>query len=332
MRWSRLSVAAFLVMGLLVLGTLNIAGRLPINGPTEPQLMKQRYEAIAGKDAVSLGGSIGTAIDFDAMCVSGARFYNNGQDVFETEALVDLILSRPDAPQIIILVTSPASIGHDNGLPALAGAYQRRFTYRFLHGEGEFGLIDGDLRQAVFAEAMPAIGHHLRNPWHGAALRWLGRLPAPDVTTAADTRSIDPRQAEALAKAQVAAWQADATEIAYFDPHVHARTRAALLRIAEKVEDRGAQLVVVLPPFIDQMSDPLREAGWTKIDTFWPLLQDLERRNALVLNDWDNRAARLDPSHFRDAVHLNAPGAKEYSKKVGRELRRQKLVQRRDCK
>ncbi|MBD59076.1 MAG: hypothetical protein CL808_03000 [Citromicrobium sp.] len=331
MRWSFPSALAFLLFGALVLGALNLAGRIPIHGPTPPQEMKAAFDRIAGKEAVSLGGSVGTAIDFDAMCLSGTPFWNNGQDLFEAEALVDLILSRPDPPRLYFLVISPTSLGHDNGLPSLGGTYRRRFTYRFLHAEGHWGLIGGDWRQAFQAQAMPAKGEQLRNPWHAALLDALQLLPPPDPGVLDDTRSIDPRQAPALAKATMAEWQENAEDVAYFDPQVGERTSAALLRIADRIDARGGRLIVVSPPYIDELVQPMQQAEWSRIDRFDSVLAQLEARGALVINEWDNRGTRYGLRHFRDPKHLNAPGARAFSRQIDTYLARKGIVDRRAC-
>ena len=322
MRWSFRSVLA----------ALNLAGRVPISGPTEPQKMQAKFDRIAGKEAVSLGGSTGNAIDFDAMCIDGAPFYNNGQDLFESEALIDLILSRPDPPRLFFLSTSPASQLYDNAIPGLANVYRRRYTYTFLQGEGEWGLIGDDWRQAMLAPIMPAVGQHLVEPWHIALLDALGRIPPPDPAVVHDTLSVPPEEADVLAKGVLAEWEAAAQAVTDADPTTPARTHQTLLRIADKVAAHGGQLVLVESPFIDEFNRPLQQADWFETDEFNALLRDLETRGAIVIDDWQNRATRYDAALFRDSAHLNAKGARIYSRRLEKILRSRGIVPEQVCR
>lgn len=331
MRWTVRSALLFLALGAMALGALNLAGRVPVAGPTAPQVMQDRFAAIAGSKAVSLGGSIGTAVDFDAMCLDGAEFYNNGQDPFEIEALVELILARPAQPELFFVVVTPTSLSHDNGLPALAGANRRRTTYRFLHGEGRWDPIAGDWRQAFLSEAMPAIGHDLRDPWHEALLRlWQGR-PAPDRAIDADTRTIDPRTAERLVDTQLAQWREDAHKVAYYDPGVPDRASASLLRTVMQVEASGSRAVIVVPPYLDELRREVFSRRWGQTERFDRLLDRLADRGAIIADFWNTEefAARFE--YFRDATHLNAPGAREFSRMLAAEIQRDGRVPLSDC-
>ena len=322
MRWSALHTAGFLAFGLAVLGLLNIAGRTAIHGPTPPQTMRIAYDDIAGKDAVSLGGSIGTAVDFEAMGVDGARFFNNGQDPFETEALVALILSRPEPPRLFLLVTSAQALHHDNALPALAGSYRRRFTYRFLHSAGDWGLIGNDWRQAFLSEAMPAIGNELRVPWHQAALHALIDIPPADPAIIADTRFIAPDAAMGLAQVQASAWQDAQKRVQYVAPETPERVAASLLRTVSLISASGNRAIVVVPPYIRELEHLLRNEDRATEDRFGRLLDDLELRGATVLDMRFSPAADYGHFLFRDASHLNAHGAKSISREIAERLRR----------
>ncbi len=328
MGWSLRPALGFFALGLIVLAALNIGGRLPVSGPTEPQIMRAKFAAVDGKDAVSLGGSTTTAIDFDAMCVDGAELWNNGQDLFETEALVDLILTGADPPGSFVLVLGPGAILHDNGMPVRAGTYRRRFTYRFLQGEGRWGLIGDDWRQAFLAQAMPAIGDELRQPWHGALLRYLNKVPPVDARIDTDTRHVEPAEADALAAVQMASWDTVAKDTAYDDPYVARRTRDALLRIASSVRSAGAQLVVVVPPYIPQLARRMQTSDTGMLGNFERALRDAEGEGAVVMRYWDDVDTWSDYALFRDATHLNEPGSKVFSRQLARDLAIGRVLQR----
>lgn len=332
MRWSLSSSLLFALFGLAVLGALNLAGRIAVDGPTMSQEMHATYEQVAGKDAVSLGGSVGTAVDFGAMCVSGTRFFNNGQDLFEARALVDLILSQPDHPELFFIVLSPGSIGHDNGLPVQAGTYRRRATYRVLQGEGRWDLIEGDWRQAFLAQAMPSIGQQLRDPWLGALLRHAGRVPAPvDPQIAADTASVDPAQAGELARIQAAEWRTLAEDTAYFDPNIERRTRAALVEMAQAVRRADARLIVVIPPYIAPLTEELHRSNRAMMADFAATVEAAEAAGATVLSSWGDEALSPNYALFRDAIHLNAPGAAVFSRRLARELEKRRIIPAQRC-
>ncbi len=331
MSWSLRSTLGFLAFGLVVLAALNIAGRLPVSGPTEPQIMRERYAEVIGVDAVSLGGSTGTAIDFDAMCVNGARFWNNGQDLFEAEALIDFILAGRDPPNTFFLVLTPGAVAHDNGLPVQTGTYRRRFTYRFLQAEGHWGLIGGDWRQAFLAQAMPAIGSELRFPWLSWALRALNKVPPLSTEEPPDTASVVPAAADALAAAQMAQWESLREDTRYRDPAIERRTRAALIRMARRIRAADARLVIVIPPYIRPLADRMAQSDTAILSDFEQALVAAEAEGAVVERHFDDPAMQVDYGNFRDAVHLNAPGARRFSRRLALDLAQRGLLDNARC-
>lgn len=331
MGWNRLSVAAFLTIGAVLLGLLNLAGRLPINGPTEPQQLEAKFEKINGADAVSLGGSIGNAVDFNAMCVDGAPFYNDGQDLFETEALIELILAQADHPDLFFVVLGPSSLYHDNGLPVQGSVHRRRAVYAFLQGEGRWELIEADWRQALLAQAMPAMGDELGFPWRAILSGTIGQSHAHEPDLALDTVGIAPEDANSTGHLQARQWEEEIDATVFYHPEVFEETTQALLRTAKMIDQAGGQLIVVAPPNIAPLVSELRRSRHDLIVNYSAALTALREEGAIVLDHWGDAEYSTRYELFRDASHLNAIGADKLSRSVRNRLVHSEIVEENEC-
>jgi len=318
--------------GLALWAVLNVAGRIGVDEPTRVQQMHAAYVAIAWKDAVSIGGSVATAVDFDAMCLSGTDFFNNGQDLLEVEAIVDHILADPAPPQVFMLVMVPGAQIVDNGRPPMDGSWARKSTYRFLQERGDWGLISGDWRQAFAAQAMPATGRSLSDPYYGLLLRILGRLPPPDPAREADTLAMKPRGANASATAMMTAQALDAKGIAYHDPDRAARGSAALLRTSAKLSAQGRQLVIVVPPVTEALAREMIAQNGEIVTEFYRLLSRIDSPDTLVIDSWRDLRYARNFSYFRDHNHLNAPGARIFSRDLEKILQRRGIARAGNCR
>lgn len=130
----------FFGLGFLLLMALNGLSWL-IDDTGEHRQMRDAVPAIQGREAVTLGGSIGVGVRFPQMCLDGADYYWNGQDLFEVAAVADMILDGPSPPRYWIVVAAPTAQSYDNGAPASERGGRRREFHRLLFRNGRFGTV-----------------------------------------------------------------------------------------------------------------------------------------------------------------------------------------------
>ena len=115
----------FLVLALALIVGLNIVSRVFDDG-RQIDAMNALLDETSGKEAIIVGSSVGGAIRFDTLCLDGADFFFVIQDVFETQAMVELVLSRPDPPKKWFLALSPGATLYNNAVPASGRSHNRR--------------------------------------------------------------------------------------------------------------------------------------------------------------------------------------------------------------
>jgi len=313
----------FLVLAVALVAGLNIVSRV-FDDDRQIDAMNALLHDTSGKDAIIVGSSVGGAIRFDTLCLDGADFFFVLQDVFETEAMVELVLSRPDPPRTWFLALSPGATFYNNAIPASGRSHNRRITYRFLFDNGRHGLIDGDWRQYAVTRVSPALGYQDWRKRFQQMLVTVGlRSPAKPIDTLIWRLdgTLDPALEGSLADGQVSDRMSDVNAIAYYDPGVSERAAQAITDIHAHIRGAGGQLYIIVPPASPQMQAATRRHMGAELQTLWQSLDRIEGQGAVVINAWRN-PARLYPAElFVDPNHMNPEGARLFSRDIAARLK-----------
>lgn len=313
----------FLVLAVAVIVGLNVVSRV-FDDRRQIDAMNALLADTSGRDAIIVGSSVGGAIRFDTLCTDGADFFFVLQDIFETQAMVELVLSRPDPPRQWFLALSPGAPQYNNAIAASARTHNRRLTYRFLFDNDRNGLIGGDWRQYAVTRISPALGYDDWRKRFQAMLAATGLRPPAEPLETLIWRldgSMDPAREEDLAAIQVADRIADIQAIAYYDPHVPDRSAAAIRQINARIQASGGQLFVIVPPASPRMLALSRRSLASELDVLWQALDQVEGEGAVVINAWRNPARDYPVDMFVDPNHLNPEGARAFSTDLAEGLR-----------
>lgn len=318
------SLALFALFAIAVLTVLRIVG-----GVTAPATdLDQRIVAfgeVNGREAVSLGSSVGHAVRFSSMCVDGQEFVATGQDVFEMAAFADVWLERPDPPKLWFVALTPLSHLQDNGAPAeYTTDWRRKRAYRLLWRAGRHSLIDNDWRSVVTSIGAPPLGW---TEWRPRLERMADLVSGRETLSPkrfepwSDNRTITADE-DRKSAVQWAATQADRINaVRYYEPDLAERSKAELRRMNRKIQNNGGTMIVVTPPMTDKLTKQTQaNLGWD-VREFDEIIAALDDEGAVVLRYWDSKeyGKRLDL--FRDNAHLNAAGTAQFSQQIGSELR-----------
>lgn len=312
----------FLVLALALIAGLNIVSRVFDDG-RQMDAMNALLDDTSGKEAIIVGSSIGGAIRFDTLCLDGADFFFVLQDVFETRAMVELVLSRPDPPRKWFLALSPGATLYNNAIPASGRSHNRRITYRFLLENGRHGLIDGDWRQYAVTRASPALGYQDWRRRFQQMLVTVGlRPPAEPIDTLIWRLqgTLDPELDGPLAESQVSDRLTDIKSIAYYDPGVSGRAAEAISDIDAQIQAAGGQLYIIVPPASPQMQASTRRHMDAELQTLWQSLDRIEGQGAVVVNAWRDPARIYPAELFVDPNHMNPEGARLFSRDIAATL------------
>ena len=312
----------FLVLALALIVGLNIVSRVFDDG-RQIDAMNALLDETSGKEAIIVGSSIGGAIRFDTLCLDGADFFFVLQDVFETQAMVELVLSRPDPPQKWFLALSPGATLYNNAIPASGRSHNRRITYRFLFENGRHGLIDGDWRQYAVTRISPALGYQ---DWRRRFQQMLGTVGLRPPARPIDSLiwrlegTLDPALEDGLADGQVSDRLTDINAIAYYDPGVSGRAVEAISDIHAQIRAAGGQLFIIVPPASPQMQANTRRHMDADLQTLWRSLDRIEGQGAVVINAWRDPARIYPAELFVDPNHMNPEGARLCSRDIAAAL------------
>lgn len=313
----------FFGLGFLLLMTLNGLSWL-IDDTGEHRQMREALPAVQGRDAVTLGGSVGVGIRLPEMCVDGADYYWNSQDLFEVAAVADLILDGPAPPKYWIVVAAPTAQSYDNGAPASERGGRRREFHRLLFRNGRFGPVGGDWRQVLITALTPALGY---DAWAGRfqVLRHrmgLAEAPPPPTDWAArDRLTLDPARATPEAKAFAERQAAHLERMAYYDGSIPRRAEEALLRMNRRIMASGGTLILVMPPMTEAVRDQTERNLGRQVREFEAMTARLAADGAVVSDHWRDPAFGRRHDLFADNQHLNGAGAAAFSRLLARELR-----------
>lgn len=313
----------FFGLGFLLLMALNGLSWL-IDDTGEHRQMRDALPAIQGRDAVTLGGSVGVGIRFPAMCLDGADYYWNSQDLFEVAAVADLILEGPAPPRYWIVVAAPTAQSYDNGAAASERGGRRREFHRLLFRHGRFGMVGGDWRQVLITAVTPALGY---DAWAGRfqMLRHQAGLaeapPPPTDWAARDRLTLDPATAASEAEAFTDRQAAHLERMAYYDGSIARRSGQALLRMNRRIQAAGGNLILVVPPMTEAVRSRTERDLGEQVREFEAMTRRLAADGAVVSDHWRDPAFARRYDLFADNQHLNGAGAEAFSRSLAAELR-----------
>lgn len=323
----------FFGLGFVLLMMLNGLSWL-IDDGGEQGRMRAALGEIQGRDAVTLGGSVGVGLRYPQMCVDGADFYWDGQDLFEVAAVADLILDRPAPPRYWIVVAAPTAQSYDNGAAASERGARRREFHRLLFRHGRFDMIGGDWRQVLVTALTPALGY---DAWGGRFHALLHRMglraaPKPPVDLAArDLRRLDPVAAATEAEAFTERQSAHLERLEYYDGSIPRRAERALLDMHRRIREGGGTLIVVVPPMTEAVRTATERDLGHEVREFEAILGRLAADGVIVSDHWRDPAFGGNYDLFADNQHLNGAGAEAFSRSLANELRRRGVLPPATC-
>lgn len=323
----------FFGLGFVLLMALNGVSWL-VDDTGEHRMMQKALTRVQGRDAVTLGGSVGGGIRYSHMCVDGADYYWNSQDLFEVEAIADLILDGPAPPRYWIVVAAPTAQSYDNGAAASERGGRRREFHRLLFRHGRFGMIGGDWRQVLVTALTPALGY---DAWGGRFRVLLHRMglagapPPPPGLAERDGLKLDPGVAVTEAAASADLQAAHLERMAYYDGSIPRRSEQALLRMNRRIRASGGTLILVVPPMTAAARASTERRLGPQVRAFEELLKRLAAEGVIVSDHWGDSEFGERYDLFADNQHLNGPGAAAFSRRLGAELRGRGVLPALDC-
>lgn len=313
----------FFGLGFLLLMAVNGLSWL-IDDTGEQRQMRAALPAIQKHDAVTLGGSVGVGVRYPHMCVEGADYYWNGQDLFEVAAVADLILDGPSPPRYWIVVAAPTAQSYDNGAAASERGGRRREFHRLLFRHGRFGMIGGDWRQVLVTALAPALGY---DAWGGRFHRLRHRMglaaapPPPTDWAARDRVMLDGAVAMSEAEAFTARQSEHLERIAYYDRSVPRRSEQALVRMHRRIQASGGTMILVVPPMTEAVRVHTERVLGEQVRGFEAMTGRLAADGVIVSDHWRDPAFRRRYDLFADNQHLNGAGAEAFSRSLAVALR-----------
>lgn len=313
----------FFALGFVLLMGLNALG-WSLGDRSEVADMEQALQEMDGREAVSLGGSIGRGVDFPGLCLDGTDFYWNGQDLFEAAAMATLMLEQPDPPRYWFVVAAPSAQSYDNGGPASERAGRRRDVYRLMFRHGRFGMIGGDWRQLAVTALTPALGYDAWGERFHQLAAWAGvkaPLPrAPDRRFDGDG-TLDPATAAADAEAFSADQAGNLSRVAYYDSSIPRRSTETLLELNRRVQAADGIMILVTPPMPSTIRESTRRVSPGQIEGFERMSARLARDGVVIANHWEAPEFSEAWDLFKDNQHLNNAGARLFSGHLSMTLR-----------
>lgn len=323
----------FIGLGFLLLMALNALSWF-LDDTSEQAQMRTALAAIQGRDAVTLGGSVGVGVRYPHMCVDGADYYWNGQDLFEVAAVADLILDGPAPPRYWIVVAAPTAQSYDNGAAASERGGRRREFHRLLFRHGRFGMVGGDWRQVLVTAVTPALGY---DAWGGRFYMIRHRMglaaaPPPTVDWAArDRLTLDPAVAMSEAEAFTARQSKHLERIAYYDGSVARRSEQALQRMHRRIRESGGTMILVVPPMTEAVRTRTEQELGPQVRGFEAMTRRLAADGVVVSDHWRSPAFGRRYDLFADNQHLNGAGAEAFSRALAGELRDRGVMRAAAC-
>jgi len=328
------SIILFAFSAAVILVTLKLIG-MATEPPGDLEQRMVKFDQISGREAVSLGSSVGHAIRFGPMCIDGTEYTASEQDIFEIGAFADAMLSLPEPPRLWLVGVAPPSQSQDNGSRAeYRTDWRRKQAYRILWARDHRALIDNDWRGLVSAFVAPPLGW---NQWRPRIDQMIdgavGRKTRPmaQFQPWADERIIDDEEDRATAIAFAENQASRLIAARYYDSAIAERSQSILSDMNKKIRAQGGSMVIVVPPMTKRVNEQAKRLFASDIKQFRQMLAGLEREGVAIFWHWDDPEYYRNLTLFRDNVHLNKPGVIRFSRDIGEQLRAAGLVTSPDC-
>ena len=310
-------------VGIWLVLLLTIAGVGERIAPVHEE-MKLRRAAIrenANKfTAVSLGSSHARAVDFAGMGIEGFYFWRSSGDLHETAFLAREMMSKLPNLQCVFISLSPYSIHVDNATPAVGNLLSRR---RELYGgTTSFDYIPGD-RNAYLAAKLARLARD--DHWKYVFLRLAGRpalrvldngyISIPRFNTSMSVAGLEMHGAR-VARSHEGLLQ----QILRANPSATDSGRRALEELLSAAAANGTSIVLYTSPLRDTYIraipsvrlEEAREAGIGLSGRF---------NNVFYADFATAEPFASRPELFMDSNHLNAAGARLFSRILAERLR-----------
>ena len=323
----------FFGLGFLLLMLLNGLSYL-VDDTGEQRYIQAALPAVQGREAVTLGGSVGVGVRYPQMCLDGADYYWDGQDFFEVAAIADLILDGPSPPRYWFIMAAPTAQSYDNGAPASERGGRRREFHRLLFRHGRFGMIGGDWRQVIVTALTPALGY---DAWGGrfhTLLHHVGLAGAPPARSdgaARDRLRVDPATAASDAESFTERQAGHLERMAYYNASVAHRSEQALLRLNRRIRAGGGTMILVIPPMTEVVRTTTERKLGGEVRAFAAITGRLAAEGVVVSDHWRDPAFGRRYDLFADNQHLNGAGAAAFSRALAAELRARRVLPTATC-
>tara|TARA_R110000782_G_scaffold9706_5_gene31042 strand:+ start:250 stop:1110 length:861 start_codon:yes stop_codon:yes gene_type:complete len=269
------------------------------------------------------------------MCLDGADFFWNGQDLFEAAALAELILEQPRPPRYWIIVAAPSAQSYDNGGVASPRAGRRREIHRLMFRQGHYGMIGGDWRQLIVTAVTPALGYDAWGERFHQLLARTGVVPERPARVGQRANmevTLDPLTAADKAEAFTGTQAENLARTAYYDPTVARRSTRAMLALNRHIQDAGGVMILVTPPMTLPVRQSTLRALPDQVVEFEAMQAQLIHEGAVVSNHWDDAAYGEAWSLYTDNQHLNGAGADQFSVHLAQALRAKGVLPNSTCR
>jgi hypothetical protein len=311
----------FLALWLVLLAAIAAVGEqvAPIYEPMKIRraLLRERASEI---HALSIGSSHAQALDFSQLGVTGFHFWQDGGDLHESTFLAREVMPQLPALQCIFVSFSPYSIHGDNGAPTrVSRAQQRREIYaRTMSREH----LEGDGRLFLTGKLAPLLRD---DHWKPVVLWLAGRKQAEPMTKdgapirARFNQSMREDSLERAGTLAASQMESIIVEVVRVRPSAKGAGLRAVEDLLNLAAATGHYVVLYSTPLHESF---LRAIPALRLEEMRSAAQDLSMRHRnVVYVDYSNAepfASR--PDLFADSNHLNARGARVFSRMLADQL------------
>jgi hypothetical protein len=281
--------------------------------PVYPELKAAHDELRAqrgGALAVSLGNSHAKAVDFDALGTPGVRLSRVGADVFESRHLLARAFATAQDVELVLFAVPIGGFAIDNAVEVTPDRPDRR---RELYARaGGWRWLPGDFPHFVAGRAAPLTR---ADHWKRVFFTLAGRTPPqePDEDADALGGQVAPDALDANAEERVAASVSLATRMLELDPTVPVRAEATLRAAATDACRRGAEIVFYTAPLAPGYLARLPDGAHAEFTAAMRAIA-AEAPCARYFDYSDHPDFQAQPALFRNSDHVNAAGARHFSK------------------
>jgi hypothetical protein len=289
------------------------AERLDPVYPQERERMELLRERSGRIEAMAIGNSFSTAIDFGTLGYEGFHLWQGGEDVpqmvYRTLSVVE------ELPRLRVVLASMSYISLQTDNRAIRSADRTALRRVMYARTNALYWIPGDADLYVAGKLAPVVR---RDHWLGVALRMVGRGEV-HAGVEQDGRFISPPPPQLTPQGMVTQSIETATgqqrileESSEHRTELVRENTAQLERLVEALEARGVDVVFYLPPLLPAYTQRMDPA---LIEELSGVMRGLAARHSNVtwLNHSSHPALAPEPGFFVDGHHLNRLGARGYS-------------------